>query len=1356
MNSNESNQNTPNVEDINSDYTLNESENFFQYRISIRKQDLEVGKNFITDKIEVSATFENDTRSKVNWYQFKIPISEYEKRVGLIRDFKSIRFIRMFMTDFSSETVLRFATMSLVRGEWRKYNDSFLTPGEYIITDLKESPFTVGAVNIEENATKTPVNYVLPPSISRETNTMSTTTQLLNEQAMTLNVINLADGDARAVYKNVDLDIRKYKTLQMFIHGESVPNYPEVKDDEISVFIRLGTDYKNNYYEYEIPVKITPAGIYDGSSDLEAPDRFIVWPEANNISLTLEKLQNVKQSRNDLLRDGNTNVSLTSEYSQSDGERKITVMGNPNLANVQTIMIGIRNPKKRSANGTDDGLEKSIEIWVNELRLSDFDEKGGWAANLRMTAKLADFGTLSVSGATSKPGFGSINQKIGELQKEEIYSYDISANFELGKFFPEKANVRIPLYLAFSENVSNPQYNPLDPDVLFKEVLKDPNLSKEYKDSMKHVAQDFTRRKSVNLNNVKINNTTGKSRIYDIANWSLSYGYNETYQRDVNTIFNTNTNHTGAIYYNYNATPKIVEPFKKSNAFKHRYLQIIRDFNFYYLPSQLSFRTSLNRQYGETQLRNIYAPEVALPISVRKNFVWVRQYDLKFNITKNLKFEYSATNNSRIDELEGTMRRGDSLYSQMKDTIWQSFKNFGRNTSFNQQWNLNYQIPINKIPLFNWINANATYVANYQWTAAPITKDTSLNIGNTLQNSNNIQLNTSFNLMQLYTKIKYLDQINKKYRKNTSSRSKTNKKEQETVTFVTTFTAKKGQAKKIRHGLKTEDITIFIGDIEEENKNSKNNLDKPGGKTPKKQVPPKKGKEAKGIITIIDNKTIQFTPDEDMDREVITVSGKREKSTSIARLILDHTLLTLMSVQNVSIGYTQTAGTLLPGYLPETRLIGLSRYSPDANIFGEAPSIITPSVPFIFGWQEDDFSYWAMQNNVLSQDTLSLNPFVQTLNKNWTARASIEIIKDLKIDVNATHSINTSDNSYLFYDGIQYNEINARTSGSFSMSIVTLATAFEKISKDGDPFSQNFENFSDNRLIIAQRLAAQRGITAVDSLGYPIGYGKTSQDVLIPAFLSAYTKISPNKHSLNIIPAVLQALPNWRITYNGLTKINFFKKYFRTFTLSHQYRSTYSIGNFQTRLSEEWNTSGGTYNTITDEIGNYFSEFDIAGISISEQFSPLFGVDMTMINSLIFKFEIKKSRQLNMSFTNLQLNETNDNDYTIGTGYRFKDVEIIFKFRGKQNKYKSDLNLRLDFNIKDRMQVLRKLEEDISQVTSGATIYSIKTTADYVLNNKFTLRAFYNHTFNKPRVSNQYKSTTIDFGITLKFIFDSL
>ncbi|HNQ67082.1 MAG TPA: cell surface protein SprA [Bacteroidales bacterium] len=1321
----------PNVEDINGDNTLSESENYFQYRISIRQEDFIVGKNYITDKVVTSTNFANDEVSKVTWYQFKIPISDYDKRVGSISDFKSIRFIRMFMTNFSETTILRFATLSLVRGEWRKYNTSFMQPGEYIVDELSETPFDVSSVNIEENSSKIPVNYILPPGINRQTDPMNPQLRQLNEQAMSLKPCGLQDGDARAVFKNVNLDVRKYLRLKMFVHAESVPGEETVYDGDVSLFIRLGTDYKNNYYEYEIPLKITPPGNYDGDSDEEAPDRYIVWPEENNLDLDFELLQLVKQDRNDKMRAGDVNISLTRLYTMMDGDRKVSVMGNPNLSNVQTIMIGVRNPKKVSINDFDDGKPKCVEVWVNELRLTDFDEKGGWAANTRITTKLADFGSITVAGSTSKPGFGALNQKVGERQKSEINRYDISANFELGKFFPEKWNVKVPMYVSCSENVENPEYNPLDPDIPLKVSLSDPTLTEEYKDSIRNISQSYTMRKSLNFSNVKVNKTSGKPMIYDLANWSATYAYNEIYQRDVNTIFKTNKNYTGAVYYNYNATPKIVEPFKNVKLFNKKAFQIIKDFNFYYLPSQLAFRTNLNRQYGETQLRNVYNPSFALPVSVNKNFIWTRQYDFKYNLSKNLKFDFSATNNARIDEPQGRIYKEDPLYSEKRDSIMDNIRSFGRNTQYHHQWDVTYNLPINKIPLLNWVTANARYSGTYDWTAGPITADT-LNLGNILQNGNAMSLNTQFNLLSLYNKVKYFDQINKKYRGRQTGKPK--KKEIETVTFEQEISKlQEGKSKKINHKLKTEDVTIKATDAD--------------------------GKDVPGEIKIIDENRVEFTPTLAASGVKLVVTGKREKTESVAKIVFDNTLVLLMSVKNVSIGFTETNGTLLPGYLPSTYIMGMSNYVANPEMFGPSSAIRTPTIPFILGWQEDNFGEWAVNNNVVTRDTSSVEAFMGTQNRNWNIRASLEPIRDFRIDLTMTHSFSQNEKNYLRYGynentGInEFMRLNPVVTGNFSMSVITFGTAFEKFKNKGDYTSATFTQFDENRIIVANRLASQRpgyDPSDVDTYGFPSGYGKTSQDVLIPSFLAAYTNRSAEVVSLETFPSVLSALPNWRITYDGLGKIPKLKKYFRTVNLNHVYRSTFNIGSYQTRLSNEYYEENG-FNIIRDELENYYSKYQINGISISEQFSPLISIDMTMINSFILKLEVKKTRNLNMSFSNNQLTELKTDEYIIGTGYRFKEVEIVVKSGGRQKNYKSDLNLRLDFSVRNTMTVIRKLEEGFNQPTAGNLTFTIKTSADYALSNRFNLRLFYDQVINRPTLGVTFPTSNTKFGVTLRF-----
>ncbi len=760
---------TPNTEDINRDNTLNEAENYFQYKVSLKRQDLQVGKNYIVDQV----VGQNRNGEPVKWFQFKIPLSQPDTIVGNIQDFKSIRFIRMFLNGFEKDVVLRFAKLDLVRGEWRRYNFSMLEGGVYQPEEISPCAFDISAVNIEENGSRKPINYVLPPNVSRVIDPSNPQLRQLNEQAMVLRVCELQDGDARAAYRNINLDVRQYKKLQLFVHAEEMQGYP-INNNDLFLFVRLGSDYQNNYYEYEIPLKLTPYGTYKDESE---EDRKKVWPEANNIDLLFDDLSEVKQHRNDQIRRGNPNVNFTTIYYENiAGGRRIAVVGNPNLSNIKTVMIGIRNRSKNNNNLPDDGLPKCIEVWVNELRLADFVEKGGWAANLRTTTRLADFGSVNVSGSTSRNGFGSIEKKLNERQKEDIYSYDVSSNLELGKFFPEKAKISIPMFVGYNEMVSTPQYNPLDPDIPLKVSLKD--ATKSERDSIRRLTQSYTRRKSLNFTNVKINSSGTSKNPFAPGNFAFNYSFSDQYMRNINTEFNHTKNYRGSITYNYSINPKNVAPFQNKKWLNKTWLRLIKDFNFYYLPSQFSFMTDMDRTYNEIQLRNLQDFNKPFPPTYNKTFFWNRTYDLRFDLTRSLKFNYHADNMAIIDEPIKYGLRVDKNYEEeykhWKDSVWNGpsgILNGGRTTNFRHNFDFNYTVPINKIPLFNWVSLNARYGGTYEWNTAPKLSNTNLNVGNTIKNSNTEQLSSSLNMVQLYNKIKFLNNINQKY-----SKPKSNKK----------------------------------------------------------------------------------------------------------------------------------------------------------------------------------------------------------------------------------------------------------------------------------------------------------------------------------------------------------------------------------------------------------------------------------------------------------------------------------------------------------------------------------------------------------------------------------------------------
>jgi len=1311
----------PDIEDINRDNTVSEGESFFVYRVDIDKNELEVGRNHIIDKVVDKVTYENGRKADVTWYQFRIPVFDYNGTVGDISDFKTIRFMRMFMTGFEDTTFLRFARLDLIRGEWRRYQLPFTQGGEaWTGKEPTEGALSISAVNIEENAGKEPVNYVLPPGFSRQIDPTQPQLRQLNEQSIVLKVDELADGDARAAYKTTELDIRQYRKIKMEAHAEAIPG-EVLENDELVAFIRLGSDYQNNFYEYEIPMKLTPPGRYDNDSE---SDREIVWPKENQFEVVLDWFKEVKQARNRAMSDPDSEVSVTSVFSILDEKgNRISVSGNPNMSSIRTIMIGVRNPKKgNNAYGPDDGLPKSGEIWLNELRLTDFNEDGGWAANGRATLTLADFGNVTFAGNTSQPGFGSIEQKVQERQLEQIIQYNVSTNLQMGKFFKQESGVNLPIFASYSKAIVNPQYNPLDPDILLKEAIDEAETKTE-RDSIIRNSRDMVERKSFALTNMRMNKTGSKKRFYSLSNWSASFSRNEMISNNPNLDYYNTSKTRGNISYNFNTRPKNVQPFKSVKWMSSDWLRLIKDMNFNYSPSRISFRTDMDRYYLEKQVRNINNPEFIVEPTFRKDFMWNRFFDIKFDLTKSLRFDFSSTNMARIDEPEGRWGKGQDNYQEYRDSLWNSILTGGRTTRYFHQFNASWTIPINKIPLLDWTSANIRYGGTYGWDVGPIIPEDPvfgpINLGNNIKNSNTIQLNGQLNFVNLYNKVGYLKDINAKYR-NAQSRARASESRIKTKIYDKSgLYLREGRGRYVAHNLKTENITVEVFD--------ENN-------------------QPVDVVTEILSPTrIQITSEQAVRNARVKVTGTIEKGESPITVIVETTVRILMSVRSFNVTYSKSGGTYLPGYLPATQFLGMQNYE----------GKLAPGWEFASGWQNEDYAAEAFGNNWLSRDLNLNDPFRLNNTERFTTRANLEPFSGLKIDLTANHMASATLSEYYtanIFGNLPADSARGRIeSGNFSMSTITLRTSFEKIDSEVESSQSFFKLKEEYRKVISERLAndymASTGEILRDSAGYYEGFGPTSQDVLIPAFLAAYSDSDPNSISLKAIGTIRDILPNWQVRFDGLGKIPAFQRAVNSIVINHAYRSTYSVGSFSSNPYYTFDTINGVPIAV-DLQGNFMVEHNINTVSINENFSPLFDLNMDWKNSLTTRIEYRRSRTVAMNMANTQVNEVNSGEFIIGLGYRFNELQLVLN----QKEFKSDLNVRFDLSMRNNRTVIRKLEDiSGSEITAGQRIFSLKASADYMLGDKFTIRAFYDQRMTNPYISNSFPNANYHAGFSMTF-----
>ncbi|WP_423129443.1 cell surface protein SprA [Gaoshiqia sp. Z1-71] len=1336
----------PDVEDINGDGTLNEYERYYQYRVSIRREDMAVGNNYISDVRTARVELANGTIGEVNWYQFKIPVTKPDQVIGGISNFSSIRFMRMFLHQFADPVVLRFATLELVRADWRRYTGELEELND--IPDMN-TEFDVSVVNIEENSDRKPVNYVLPPGIDRVIDPSNAQLLQLNEQSLVLRTYDLEQGDSRAAYKNIYLDFRQYKRLKLEVHAEAIENYP-LNDDEMYFFIRLGSDYSNNYYEYELPLKLTAPGIYN--KNIEA-DRYAVWPDQNRINIPLSLFTGAKLSRNDAMREAGSTIRTSDVFEVvhedwNNNKNRVKIKGNPNLGNIEVMMMGIRHKKTTEFNPGP----KTVEVWANELRLSELEDEGGWAANMRVSTRLADFGSVVVAGRHRSVGFGSIEQSALERAMDDLTEYDISSNFELGRFFPKQAQVKIPLYVGVSKSISNPKYNPLDPDIEMTEALSRAGSSSE-RDSIKRMAQDYTSRKSIVLNNVKVDkvNKSGKPRLYDPANFSGTFAYNQEKERDVNTEYSLEKNYRTVLSYNFNNRPKIYEPFKNSKVLKGNTLRLVRDFNFYLMPTQISYRNELYRYYKEVQTRNISNPNLIIPLTVEKEFLWRRNFDLRHTLTRSLKIDFSSQGTARIDEPEGRMNREDDDYQMKKDSILTNLLHLGRPVLYHHVINASYQVPINKIQFFNWVTMNARYQAMYDWRAGSIT-DESMELGNIAENSRVIQGNGQLSMLNLYNKVPFLKEVNQKFVSTSaatrSSGSRTRAAEQAAaasnvrvreVEFSKDKLSLKGNSPNlIEHRLKTRDVQVTVLND--------------------------RGQRVNGVVDVVDENHIKFTPRIDLEGAKIDIKGKQTLENSLLYTVSLYTARTLMSLKTLAVTYSSSGGTVLPGFMPEPSIFGSGNYHPDPVMFGDVAASTAPGLPFLLGWQDKNFARDAALKGWITRDTTLNAPYVMSRNETFTIRANIEPIPFLRIDLSANRSFSENTSEYYLYNGSTglFNATNRTIRGNFTMSVNTWSTAFSKMGGAEVEESDAYREMLDNRIVIARRLAARRVPNPSEGYdpemvnetnGYPVGYGPTSQEVLIPSFIAAYTGQSPEKVSLEPFPSIWHMRPNWRVTYDGVvSNIKGLNKMARSVNLNHSYRSSYNIGSYITNLSYNDQVYDDGFSYITNQFnGNFVSQYDINSVSITEQFSPLINVDVNWLNEMSTRVEVKRMRNLTLNFANNQLTEVLSNELSLGFGYRFQKMDLIIKTKNSQKAYSNDLNIRADVSFRKNKTLLRKLTENEDQLTAGQKAVTIKTTADYMLSDRFQLRVYYDKLINNPFTSQAFPTATTNFGVSFRF-----
>ncbi len=1270
----------PDIEDINRDNTMNTIDAYFEYELDINPQTLSIENNeFVTDVRELTVTTQDGSSLPTRWVQFRVPINQFTNVVGGISDFRAIRFMRMYMSDWQNDIVLRFGTLDLVRGDFRRYLLT-LDPNETTeMNDADDTLFEVAAVNIEANETRTPVPYNLPPGVVRERLNNNNNNIRQNEQSLSIRVDGLEEQDARGVYKYYNLDMRQYKNLRMFMHAEAlVEDGTSALDDENVIgFIRMGTDLNTNFYQIELGLEPTPFNVSQG-------DRNAIWPAANELNLDLEVLQIAKASIIDLRANPPAELSnfdfvndilffdANGEFINPDdftcheqGELRIGIKGLPSFGDIRTLMLGVKNgnPEANVDVGCTPG-EIGAEVWFNELRLSDLSNDGGWAAIVNVDANIADFATVSATGRQSTVGFGSIEQGPTERSLEDVVQYDVVTNVNVGQLLPKKWGIQLPFNYAIGEESITPKFDPQFLDLELDQRLDNASTAQERED-IEGQAIDYTRRKSINFIGVRKERTTDKKpQPYDVENLTFTYSYNQIDHKDFEIEQSRDQNVRLGGTYSFDFQNKPVEPFKKNDSlFMGKYWKFLKDFNFNYLPSNVSVSSNIVRQRNEQKFRDLLANDgdIRIPRLFQRNYLFDWQYSVNFPITNSLRFNYDVSHN-RIIRNYLDENGAPSFLDENGDEIdgfgiYDGFFDVGEANTHFGTLQLNYDLPFDKFPFLNWISSTYSYTANYRWQRGSQqfqTLEGIPDLGNSVENANTHAINGTLEMDKLY---KYI-----------------------------------GLTKK---------------------KKTRGNLRDRG----------------KGV------------PDPNDDgKEGLTRGGAQENQSTSSLSGGDKALNTgiglLTALKRVQVTYQEDNGIYLPGYLPSVGFSGSLR----------------PTAGFVFGSQAE-VRELAARNGWLTLFQDFNQQYREIESRNLGIQARVGLLRDLDIDLNFNRIFqeNYSENFRVNPETLQYQSLTGNNFGNFSISTILLGTAFNKSTSE---ISETFNTFSSNRIQVADRLATQfYGTTEFerDENGFPVGFGRTNQSVLLPAFLAAYTGRDVSKTKTGPFRDI--PLPNWNLKYTGLMRIKWFKDNFKRFSVQHGYTAGYTINQFNTNLAFNRNTDFNPETAQTDQAGNFLNETLYSNVTLTEQFTPLVRFDFEMKNSIKILAEVKRDRALGLSFDNNIVTEIKGDEYILGLGYRVKDLTFVTNFGGRRRVLKSDLNFKADLSLRRNETIIRYLDIDNSQTTAGQDIYGLQFTMDYALSKNLTALFFYDHTFSTFAISTAFPQTTIRSGFTLRYNF---
>lgn len=1211
----------PDTEGLVSASSIQQTNSYYQYEIDFNPADvsqLNIGSpgTYIVDKIPRNPEYKT-------WYLVRVPLNDFKRKFGDIESFQNISYIRMWMSGYQKPFTMRFATLEFVGSQWRK------------VSNLSDSPvnpddFKLSTINIEENANREPFPYRQPDGAIRALNRSAQIQALENEQSLVLSVENLEAGMIQMVKRVYPgkLNLLNYSNMRMFVHGEG---FYERGDAELVV--RLGTDLDNNYYEYRQPVSPSQPMPFNynpsdaGQLEVEAAE---IWRyDENNMNIIISAFNVLKQLRDDA---GADPTEVFEQKGILDPEKAVNgavvaIKGNPSLDRVTEIGLGIRNPYNPQNINSSGSPLLNAEMWLNELRLSGFDNEKGWAANAKSTIKFADFATVNANLTRRTNGFGGLESRLGDRSVSDQTAYGISSTINLHKLIPDRFGWSFPVTISNRVNSQIPKYLPSQGDIrltdfidkvnaddLVPSDLKDDVINSKIND-IESINETF----SFNVSNISKRNSKPKLAQLTLDNTKLSYVYNEGYSKNPQLVFQNKWDYKASIQYNLSLRRiKLLQLFKFTSGIP--VLGALSELRFGYLPSSITASSTLTRRYDESRRRNLIDPEDLQALQQSHAFTQQNRFSFSYNFMPSIPITFTSSSNfdfsslginpSYRDDVDSLSYSIKPSFDVIKGAIRDSLT--PRRSSYQESYSASWRPKLNAIDALNWLTYSASYGGGYQWTNSPSGSDLGANVSNSFQLDNTFKVSTS-RLLDKFDWYKMVEEANKNETK-----------------------LRRDAKEKLK-----EEIDSGLAD---------------SLRTPK--------------------------PPPDLVKDMQFISRK--------------VLLTLLSLEDVSIGYKRQKSGSQPGYS------GSSEFFKSFN--DKSTDDYSPSFAYRLGLKER-IPKQQLIGNEGGDNNIQL-PANNTQGDNFSASTRISPFENITVNLDWDATISQKSTETITLTPI--NEITSigTESGSFSSSVWAFGGGYK------DLFESQLET------AVLDIRPGERSI--VDSLGNSDGRGvlnrTTLQEDYMNAYLGAGSKGFGNKGFMAF------PKPGWRVTWNRLEKyIPFIGKYMTNASLNHAYRGSYKVDwSLNALVGEQSGQNIGDY-SIIDVRGRY----EPTSIRAERRFSPFVKLNMNWESGLKTDIGYDRSTISTFAVSSKRVTETLTQGVDASVNYIFRNVRISFL-----PKLRNNIDMSLRGSYKNDTEISYKLDTDLDnalqngvtmdQIGSAETL-SARETGQRRINGSFTL-----------------------------------